>query len=251
MTTAGTSHPNCPQLETNCGKWLESDKAVARINLQTMRHDLTKWEQVSNTFNLQLRGYGQLVAGRLGKVTRQQLESDQLDKDCVTALLGQTVERLKALNETIDKWEITVVFDNFSDIVKDTVPTDSVWSKVSTHLRTIWTTIRDFVWPQGTFVSQSPGESNSTSQESSREPPPLALHNSFEHQIALLSTTLSAIKEPKSEAKAKIAEFLQCCKLLKSQEGKQSEQTDLIAEGLKAFLESLDTLASVCVDSDQ
>ena len=224
---------------------LDLDKAIARTNLQKMRHDLTKWEQISNTFNMQVRGYGQIVAGRLGKITRQQLESGQIDGALVAELLRHAIERLNALNETIDRWEITVGFDNFSGIVKDIVPRNSVWESISTRFDTTWTAIRGCVW----LLTGS----SLTPQESARDPLPLTFHaaiKDLEHQIAKLTTTLSAMKTTKLEAKTKVDQFLQRCKFLESQEGKKLKQADMIVEGLKAFIESLDTLASLCTDLD-
>ena len=137
---------------------LDLDKAIARINLRKMWHDLTKWEQRSNIFNTQVSEYGQTVAGRLGKITRQQLESGQIDGTRVAELLRHSIKRLNGLNETIGRWEIPVGFDNFSDIVKDIIPKNSVWesitaplssisaplSSISTRFNTTWTALRDF-----------------------------------------------------------------------------------------------------------
>ena len=130
---------------------LDLDKAIARINLRKMWHDLTKWEQRSNIFNTQVSEYGQIVAGRIGKITRQQLESGQIDGTRVAELLRHSIKRLNGLKETIGRWEIPVGFDNFSDIVKDSVPKNSVWesitaplSSISTRFNTTWTALRDF-----------------------------------------------------------------------------------------------------------
>lgn len=239
---------------------LDASKATSRVGLRSLQHVLIQWEQVRHTFQEQVRGYGQIFTGRVGQQTREQLKRNHVDSDLIVVLLDETVARLNAINETIERWERTGGFGDhqvsFRIISKDLFPSNnknpilSTWNWISTK----WNTFAGFIlsyWnaPYQHRHSASSGHEVASAFVPEQDEQCEASSGSFEkdmrdleRKVDLTMDALSQIQDTLAKAKSKIEEIVQSWKHFDSQ-GKES-LTDAVSDGLKQFLKSLATLSS-------